>query len=84
MVANLKSKTKFLTYLKFLQMILEIQTHSKHPYLAVALGKKIFGNMKRGFQGQPRPLLPAMLPVLAHPADQEAQNVDQAPPVEHV
>ncbi|GKC49752.1 hypothetical protein Tco_1072497 [Tanacetum coccineum] len=61
MVANLKSKTKFLMYPRFLQLILEIQTENKHPYLAVTLTKKIFGNMKRGFRGAPRPLLPAML-----------------------
>ncbi|GJX99846.1 hypothetical protein Tco_0356865 [Tanacetum coccineum] len=76
MVANLKSKTKFLMYPRFLQMILEIQTESKHPYLAIVLTKKIFGNMKRGFRGVPRPLLPAMLPVVA--VDQSAGQADQA------
>ncbi|GJV90586.1 hypothetical protein Tco_1538399 [Tanacetum coccineum] len=84
MVANLKSKTKFLMYPRFLQMILEIQTESKHPYLAIVLTKKIFGNMKRGFRGVPRPLLPAMLPVVA--MDQSAgpanQAVDQPSPSE--
>ncbi|GJV02170.1 hypothetical protein Tco_1335739 [Tanacetum coccineum] len=66
MVANLKSKTKFLMYPRFLQNILEIQTESKHPYLPIALTKKIFRNMKRGFRGGvPRPLLPAMLHVVA-------------------
>ncbi|GJT71407.1 hypothetical protein Tco_1030693 [Tanacetum coccineum] len=34
MVANLKSKTKFLMYPRFLQMILDIQTENKYPYLA--------------------------------------------------
>ncbi|GKB78073.1 hypothetical protein Tco_0944968 [Tanacetum coccineum] len=76
MVANLKSKTKFLMYPRFLQMILEIQTEDKHPYLAIVLTKKIFGNMKRGFRGVPRPLLPAMLPVVA--VDQSAGPADQA------
>ncbi|GJX08735.1 hypothetical protein Tco_0196667 [Tanacetum coccineum] len=76
MVANLKSKTKFLMYPRFLQMILEIQTENKHPYLAIVLTKKIFGNMKRGFRGVPRPLLPAMLPVVA--VDQSAGPADQA------
>ncbi|GKD64660.1 hypothetical protein Tco_1306768, partial [Tanacetum coccineum] len=75
MVANLKSKTKFLMYPQFLQMILEIQTESKHPYLAIVLTKKFFGNMKRGFRGVPRPLLPAMLPVVA--VDQSAGQADQ-------
>ncbi|GKD88102.1 hypothetical protein Tco_1363609 [Tanacetum coccineum] len=37
MVANLKSKTKFLMYPRFLQMILNIQTENKHLYLAVSL-----------------------------------------------
>ncbi|GJV38142.1 putative ribonuclease H-like domain-containing protein [Tanacetum coccineum] len=71
MVANLKSKTKFLMYPRFLQLILEIQTENKHPYLAVTLTKKIFGNMKRGFRGAPRPLLPAMLLVANPSAGQE-------------
>ncbi|GJT36677.1 putative ribonuclease H-like domain-containing protein [Tanacetum coccineum] len=76
MVANLKSKSKFLMYLRFLQMILEIQTQNKHPYLAIVLTKKIFGNTKRGFRGVPRPLLPAILPVVA--VDQSAGTTDQA------
>ncbi|GJV86071.1 hypothetical protein Tco_1525969 [Tanacetum coccineum] len=74
-VANLKSKTKFLMYLHFLQLILDIQMENKHPYLPVTLTKKIFRNMKRGFRGAPRPLLPVMLLIattnpnagLAHP-----------------
>ncbi|GJZ60960.1 putative ribonuclease H-like domain-containing protein [Tanacetum coccineum] len=37
------------------------QRKNKTPNLAVTLTKKIFGNMKRGFRGAPRPLLPAML-----------------------
>ncbi|GKC24995.1 hypothetical protein Tco_1027145 [Tanacetum coccineum] len=61
MVTNFKSKTKFLMYPRFLQLILDIQTENKHPYLAVTLTKKIFGNMKRGFRGAPRPLLLSML-----------------------
>ncbi|GJU99353.1 hypothetical protein Tco_1328624 [Tanacetum coccineum] len=76
MVANLKSKTKFLMYPRFLQMILEIQTENKHPYLAIVLTKKIFGNMKRGFRGVPRPLLPVMLLVVD--VDQSAGPADQA------
>ncbi|GJU58827.1 hypothetical protein Tco_1236593 [Tanacetum coccineum] len=82
MVANLKSKTKFLMYPRFLQQILEIQTENKHPYLAVTLTKKIFGNMKRGFRGVPRPLLPAMLLVATtNPnAGQEHPNVAQSQP----
>ncbi|GJX82967.1 hypothetical protein Tco_0332448 [Tanacetum coccineum] len=82
MVANLKSKTKFLMYPRFLQMILNIQTENKHLYLAVNLTKKIFGNMKRGFRGAPRPLLPAMLLVATtNPnAGQEHHDVPQSQP----
>ncbi|GJS90338.1 putative ribonuclease H-like domain-containing protein [Tanacetum coccineum] len=82
MVANLKSKTKFLMYPRFLQMILNIQTENKHLYLAVTLTKKIFGNMKRGFRGAPRPLLPAMLLVATtNPnAGQEHHAVTQTQP----
>ncbi|GJW06826.1 putative ribonuclease H-like domain-containing protein [Tanacetum coccineum] len=82
MVANLKSKTKFLMYPRFLQLILDIQTENKHPYLAVTLTKKIFGNMKRGFRGAPRPLLPAMLLVATtNPsAGQEHLDVAQSQP----
>ncbi|GJX52563.1 hypothetical protein Tco_0280932 [Tanacetum coccineum] len=81
MVANLKSKKKFLMYPRFLQMILNIQTENKHPYLAVSLTKKIFGNMKRGFQGAPRPLLPSMLLVATNPnAGQEHAAQAQSQP----
>ncbi|GKE36569.1 putative ribonuclease H-like domain-containing protein, partial [Tanacetum coccineum] len=89
MVANLKSKTKFLMYPRFLRMILEIQTENKHPYLAMALTKKIFGNMKSGFRGVPRPLLPAMLPIVdqsAGPADQaedQPSSSEQLPSTSH-
>ncbi|GJT19830.1 putative ribonuclease H-like domain-containing protein [Tanacetum coccineum] len=82
MVANLKSKTKVLMYPHFLQLILDIPTENKHPYLAVTLTKKIFGNMKRGFRGAPRPLLPAMLLVAStNPnAGQEHHVVAQSHP----
>ncbi|GKE21617.1 hypothetical protein Tco_1433129 [Tanacetum coccineum] len=82
MVENLKSKTKFLMYPHFLQLILDIQTENKHPYLAMTLTKKIFGNIKRGFRGAPRPLLPAMLLVATtNPnASQEHPGVAQSQP----
>ncbi|GKC09891.1 hypothetical protein Tco_1001501, partial [Tanacetum coccineum] len=51
LVANLKSKTKFLMYPHFLQMVLDINTENKNPYLSIAFTKKIFGNMKRGQEG---------------------------------
>ncbi|GJR50299.1 putative ribonuclease H-like domain-containing protein [Tanacetum coccineum] len=74
--------TKFLMYPRFLQLILNIQTENKHLYLAVTLTKKIFGNMKRGFRGAPRPLLPAMLLVATtNPnAGQEHHAMTQSQP----
>ncbi|GKA78760.1 hypothetical protein Tco_0785297 [Tanacetum coccineum] len=63
MISNLKSKSKFLMYPRFLQMILNIQTENKNHFVPVLLTKKIFGNMKRSFQGIHRPLLPAMLTI---------------------
>ncbi|GJU30015.1 putative ribonuclease H-like domain-containing protein [Tanacetum coccineum] len=80
MVANLKSKTMFLMYPRFLQMILDIQTENKHPYLTVTLTKKIFRNLKRGFRGVPRSLLPAMLSIANPSAGQEAPSVTQPQP----
>ncbi|GKF49969.1 hypothetical protein Tco_0143220, partial [Tanacetum coccineum] len=80
MVANLKSKTKFLMYPHFLQLILDIQTENKHPYLAVTLTKKIFGNMKRGFRGVLRPLLPVILSIANPSVGQEAPSVTQPQP----
>ncbi|GKG52111.1 hypothetical protein Tco_0546986, partial [Tanacetum coccineum] len=56
---------------------------NKHPYLAVSLTKKIFRNMKRGFQGAPRPLLPSMLLVATNPnagQDHAAQGQSQPSP----
>ncbi|GJX11840.1 hypothetical protein Tco_0201699, partial [Tanacetum coccineum] len=63
MISNLKSKSKFLMYPRFLQMILNVQTENKNLFVPVLLTKKIFGNMKRSFQGIHRPLLPAMLTI---------------------
>ncbi|GJU09489.1 ribonuclease H-like domain-containing protein [Tanacetum coccineum] len=63
MISNLKSKSKFLMYPRFLQMILNVQTENKNRFVPVSLTKKIFGNMKRSFQGIHRPLLPAMLTI---------------------
>ncbi|GKE37093.1 hypothetical protein Tco_1460498, partial [Tanacetum coccineum] len=80
MVVNLKTKTKFLMYPRFLQLILDIQIENKHPYLAMTLTKKIFGNMKRGFRGVPRPLLPGMLSIANLSAGQEAPSVTQPQP----
>ncbi|GKB69847.1 hypothetical protein Tco_0931259 [Tanacetum coccineum] len=47
----------------------------------MTLTKKIFRNMKRGFRGAPRPLLPAMLAVTTNPsAGQEHPDVAQSQP----
>ncbi|GJX27690.1 hypothetical protein Tco_0235769 [Tanacetum coccineum] len=40
----------------------------------------IFGNMKRGFRGVPRPLLPAMLSIVDPSVGQEAPSVTQTQP----
>ncbi|GJT64777.1 hypothetical protein Tco_1016257 [Tanacetum coccineum] len=70
------------------------QIGKQHPYLAVSLTKKIFGNMKRGFQGAPRPLLPSMLLVATNPnagqehaaqaQSQPSSSSPQAPPPPHI
>ncbi|GKG58763.1 hypothetical protein Tco_0594533, partial [Tanacetum coccineum] len=47
----------------------------------MTLTKKIFRNMKRGFRGAPRPLLPAMLVVTTNPSvGQEHPDVAQSQP----
>ncbi|GJX69841.1 putative ribonuclease H-like domain-containing protein [Tanacetum coccineum] len=51
------------------------------PKSAVQTRSKIFGNMKKGFRGAPRPLLPAMLLVATNPnAGQEHPDVTQTQP----
>ncbi|GJY24245.1 putative ribonuclease H-like domain-containing protein, partial [Tanacetum coccineum] len=80
MMANLKNKKKFLMYPRFLQIILNIQTENKHPYLAVSLTKKIFGNMKRGFQGAPNtPISPPLPPPETEPPTDEHIYEEQSP-----
>ncbi|GJU40826.1 putative ribonuclease H-like domain-containing protein [Tanacetum coccineum] len=76
MISNLKSKSKFLMYPRFLQMILNVQTENKNLFVPVSLTKKIFGNMKRGFQGIHRPLLPVMLTI---DAGQPQSSADPTP-----
>ncbi|GKD84840.1 hypothetical protein Tco_1355994 [Tanacetum coccineum] len=48
----------------------------------MTLTKKIFGNMKRGFRGVPRPLLPAMLSIANLSAGQETLSSTQPIPSE--
>ncbi|GJS07873.1 hypothetical protein Tco_0364669 [Tanacetum coccineum] len=76
MISNLKSKSKFLMYPRFLQMILNVQTENKNLFVPVSLTKKIFGNMKRSFQGVHRPLLPVMLTI---DAGQPQPSADPTP-----
>ncbi|GKA13162.1 hypothetical protein Tco_0692808 [Tanacetum coccineum] len=52
--------------------------------MAVTLTKKIFGNMKMGFRGVPRPLLPVMLSIVDPSAGQEAPSVTQPQPSSNV
>ncbi|GKC22542.1 hypothetical protein Tco_1024692 [Tanacetum coccineum] len=61
MVHNLESNTKFLMYLRFLQIILDINEEHKGKYLAPTLIKKLFANIIRGYAWDIVPLLPAML-----------------------
>ncbi|GJX37935.1 hypothetical protein Tco_0251238 [Tanacetum coccineum] len=79
MISNLKSKSKFLMYPRFLQMILNIQTENKNLFVPVLLTKKIFGNMKRSFQGIHRPLLPAMLTIDAGQPQPSAASTPSQP-----
>ncbi|GJY24787.1 putative ribonuclease H-like domain-containing protein [Tanacetum coccineum] len=79
MISNLKSKSKFLMYPRFLQMILNIETENKNLFVSVLLTKKIFGNMKRGFQGIHRPLLPAMLTITAGQAQSSGAPTPSQP-----
>ncbi|GJR92131.1 ribonuclease H-like domain-containing protein [Tanacetum coccineum] len=79
MISNLKSKSKFLMYPRFLQMILNIQTENKNLFVSVLLTKKIFGNMKRSFQGIHRPLLPAMLTIDAGQSQPSAAPTSSQP-----
>ncbi|GJT31336.1 hypothetical protein Tco_0911611 [Tanacetum coccineum] len=74
-------KTKLLMYPSFLQMSFEnIQTEN-NTLSGCSLTKKDLWNMKRGFRGAPRPLLPAMLLVATNPnAGQEQIAVAQTQP----
>ena len=81
MVANSTSSKKFLMYPRFLQIILEIQTKNKHPYLPLAFTKKVFANMKKKFAGVHRPLLPAMLPAIVEQDPGHEAVVEEGPNV---
>ncbi|GJS95839.1 hypothetical protein Tco_0802807 [Tanacetum coccineum] len=61
MVSNIGNAKKFLMYPRFLQTILAIETSNTRPYKVFKLSSKLFANMKLNFEGQPMPLLAAML-----------------------
>nr|GEX13197.1 hypothetical protein [Tanacetum cinerariifolium] len=76
MVRNVNSPSKFLMYLRFLQVMINAQVDdlSSHntKYTSPALTQKVFANMKRigkGFSGVETPLFDAML------VQQQVQNV---------
>ncbi|GJS03727.1 putative ribonuclease H-like domain-containing protein [Tanacetum coccineum] len=77
-----KQKTKFYDESSFSETNFGYQTKQTTFIWLVTLTKKIFGNMKRGFRGAPRPLLPAMLLVATtNPsAGQEHPDVAQSQP----
>nr|GEX80231.1 hypothetical protein [Tanacetum cinerariifolium] len=61
MVSNIGNAKKFLMYPRFLQAILGIETRIKRQYKVLMFYSKLFANMRLNFEGQPMPLLPAML-----------------------
>ncbi|GJU78825.1 putative ribonuclease H-like domain-containing protein [Tanacetum coccineum] len=61
MVSNIGNAKKFLMYPRFLQTILGIETSVASQYRVFKLSSKLFANMKLNFEGQPMPLLAAML-----------------------
>ncbi|GJS04798.1 ribonuclease H-like domain-containing protein [Tanacetum coccineum] len=71
MLSNMKSKTKFLMYPRFLQMILEVETENKHLYLAAegeGAGQEVQGKAQAEpsaghvTQPQPPPIVPSPPP----------------------
>ncbi|GJY93259.1 hypothetical protein Tco_0509041 [Tanacetum coccineum] len=73
MVSNIGNAKKFLMYPRFLQTILGIETSLTRQYHVFKLSSKLFANMKLNFEGQPLPLLAAMLP-----QDQEGEGAGVA------
>ncbi|GKD49321.1 hypothetical protein Tco_1278297 [Tanacetum coccineum] len=91
MVSNIGNAKKFLMYPRFIQTILGIETSIPRQYHVFKLSSKLFANMKLNFEGQPMPLLAAMLPqdregegarVAAHAVPQPMPEPDQ--PQDHV
>nr|GEY78488.1 uncharacterized mitochondrial protein AtMg00810-like [Tanacetum cinerariifolium] len=79
MCNNVSTRTKFLMYPRFLQIILDIDTEDTTPYPAPLVTKKFFANMRR-YQGPDMPLLAHMLN-LGEPAFEQAQQHDVSHPL---
>nr|GEV65654.1 copia protein [Tanacetum cinerariifolium] len=83
MCHNVSSRTKFLMYPRFLQIIFDTDTEDTTPYPAPLVTKKFFANM-RHYQGLDMPLLAHMLnqgePAVAQAQPQEVSS----PPSSHV
>ncbi|GJR96187.1 hypothetical protein Tco_0268361 [Tanacetum coccineum] len=80
MVSNIGNAKKFLMYPRFLQTILAIETSNTTPYKVFKLSSKLFANMKLNFEGQPMPLLAAMLSQAGEGAGVVAPTVPQIIP----
>nr|GEU32007.1 hypothetical protein [Tanacetum cinerariifolium] len=79
MYHNVSSRTKFLMYPRFLQIILDTETEDTTPYPAPLVTKKFFANM-RHYQGPDMPLLAHMLNQ-GEPALVQAQPQEVSPPM---
>nr|GEU55163.1 retrotransposon protein, putative, Ty1-copia subclass [Tanacetum cinerariifolium] len=79
------SRTKFLMYPRFFQIILDTETEDITPYPAPLVTKKFFANM-RHYQGPDMPLLAHMLnqmePALVQAQPQEVSSPPRSPVVE--
>nr|GEZ22033.1 reverse transcriptase domain-containing protein [Tanacetum cinerariifolium] len=85
MCHNVSSRTKFLMYPRFLQIILDTETEDTTPYPAPLVTKKIFANICH-YQGPDMPLLAHMLnqgePALVQAQPQEVSLPLPSPVVE--
>nr|GFA22674.1 synaptobrevin, longin-like domain protein [Tanacetum cinerariifolium] len=85
MCHNVSSRTKFLMYPRFLQIILDTKTEDTTPYPAPLITKKFFANM-RHYQGPDMPLVAYMLnqrePALVQAQPQEVSPPPPSPVVE--
>ncbi|GJV03171.1 hypothetical protein Tco_1336740 [Tanacetum coccineum] len=81
MIGNVKAKkNKFLMYPRFLQMIVAIETADRTPRPTFGFTRKMFANMKFKWEGQPIPLTPPMLAIVA--AGDDVADEENAAPYE--